>query len=161
MKFSLPKAVEAVLALAVLGLLAALVVPWRQTPFPVRPAGPRPETPSLPAQTRLSPARAEPEAVLALFVPKGPPRLARPPSPAEVKPPPVPEKKPVDAPWLSYLGYTSAAQGKPTYYFKDTRSGRLIKVTPGESSGGWSLLEVKDNRMILQNKDEIFAVNKR
>jgi hypothetical protein len=161
MKFSLLKTAEAVLALAALGLLAALVVPWRESPLPPRPNLPRGAAPSLPAAPALSPVRAEPDAVLALFVPPSPPRPARPQGVVEQKPPPMPEKKPVDAPWLSYLGYTSAAEGKATYYFKDTRSGRVIKVTDGESVGGWSLLGVKDNRMILQNKDDVFSVRGR
>jgi hypothetical protein len=70
------------------------------------------------------------------------------------------EKKPTEAPWLAYLGFSSGAEGKPTYYFKDTRSGRVIKVTQGDTASDWTLAGITQDRMILRNKDDLFAVKR-
>ncbi len=161
MKFSLRATAEAVLALTAVCLVAVLVIPWREQPLLPGPGGRRADLPAVPEQARRSPARAEPEALISLFVPRAAPRSMRPSAPAQALPAATTEKKPTDAPWLAYLGYSSGAEGGQSYYFKDTRSGRVIKVTQGETAGDWTLVGVTEGRMILQNKGETYAVNKR
>jgi hypothetical protein len=97
--------------------------------------------------------RAAPGAVLSLFIGRVPASQGR----VQV----ASEKKIMDAPWLNYLGYYSKAEGKPYYWFKDTRTGRVIKVSKGEASGEWALLEISGNRMVLRYNNELYAVNKR
>ncbi len=153
MRFLAQRKVEAALALAALTLLAVLLVPWREAPFEPMKGNAGAAAAAVPIPEGGKAARAAPEAVLSLFVGRAPASQGH----AQV----APEKKPVDAPWLSYLGYYSKAEGKPYYWFKDTRTGRVIKVSKGETSGEWALLEISGNRMVLRYNNELYAVNKR
>lgn len=157
MKSSIKRTAEAILALAAIGMLAALVVPWPQGKLTIAPGGERAQVPQAAAGDARRIESAPPDALLTLFVKKTPvpsaPRPAR--APGSV------EKKPVDAPWLNYLGYSSGADGKPLHFFKDTRTGRLIKLSKGETSGGWALVEIGESRFVLKNNDDLYIVTKR
>jgi hypothetical protein len=75
---------------------------------------------------------------------------------------PLPEaKKPIDAPWLSYLGFYSDAPGAPCYLLKDTRNGHVIRVPSNGDSSEWALLENSDKRMVIKNSGDIYVVMKR
>jgi len=59
------------------------------------------------------------------------------------------------------VGTISGAEGKSYYFFKDTRSGRSISLSPGETVNGWSLVEIGDAKFILKNNEDLYTVNKR
>jgi hypothetical protein len=153
MRFLTQRRVEAALAIAVLTLLAVLLVPWREAPLEPMKGNAGTTVSAMPAAEGRKAARAAPEAVLSLFIGRAPAAQAR--TTAAV------EKKPMDAPWLNYLGYYAVAEGKPYYWFKDTRTGRVIKVSKGQDSGEWVLLEISGDTMLLKCNNELYTVNKR
>ncbi len=153
MRFLARRKVEAALALLALTLLVILLVPWREAAVKPMKGNAGAAAAAVPVPEGGKTARAAPEAVLSLFVGRAPAVQAHAPAAAE--------KKIMDAPWLNYLGYYSAAEGKPYYWFKDTRTGRVIKVSKGQASGEWALLEISGNRMVLRYNNELYAVNKR
>jgi hypothetical protein len=153
MRFLTQRRVEAALVFAALALLAVLLVPWSEAPLNPAEANAGTAAAADPAAEGRKAVRATPEAVLALFVGRIPAARARATVPAE--------EKPLDAAWLRYLGYYAAAEGKPCYWFKDTRTGRVIKVSKGQASGEWTLLEISGDRMLLKYNNELYTVNKR
>jgi hypothetical protein len=158
MRLSIQKASEASLALFALLLIAALIVPWRQSNPTEAPAKTASELSPNPAGTAAEPIRATPDTLFNLFAGKA----AATPSAAVPKPAAVTAtKKPVDAPWLRYIGNISGAEGKSYYFFKDTRSGRSVTLSAGETINGWSLVEIADNKFILKNNEDLYTVNKR
>jgi len=155
MKFSISRVAEGLLALAAALLLAALFVPWRLTERAPAPAVPQTQAPSAPAQAEAPHHHAPPDAVVSLFVKRAAPRPAAAPVPA-------PEaKKPVEAPWLIYVGFYTRDPGKPCYLLKDTRAGRMIKVSEGDAIDGWSLVAAEGKRMIIRKNDDVYIVIKR
>ena len=109
------------------------------------------------AGVQATPRLASPAAVLSLFIGMSP--AVSPPSTAMAAAPV--EKKPVDAPWLKYLGYFSGVSGRPRHLLKDARSGRVITVAEGTPTDGWSCVKAGDGRMIIRNSDEDYVVNTR
>jgi hypothetical protein len=148
--------VEGALALCVLGLAAALVLPWPSDAGVTVPTGggsPRPPA-ALPESARATSLPAE--AAAALFVRPVPQR-----APARASPgPPPPAASPAPS-WLKYVGYSSPAEGQRRYFIKDTRSGRLITLTPGERAGPWSLDEDRrDTLVVVTGAGERYVVVK-
>src|SRR5512142_768291 len=159
MKSSLLKAVQIALAAGVLALAAVLAIPVRQAPLSpsTGSAGAAPAGGGAQAQKR--PAPADISTVLLLFGVTGQSRPQATPAPS-----PTPgAKAPVEAPWLTYIGYATQ-DGIQYYMVKDTRSNKMIKVAAGggataggggatggggsaasgggATTGGWSLVEV-------------------
>lgn len=147
---------EALLAAAAAGLLAMTVLPSRRAA--VGPSAPRGASEAVPAPAAASApsAPADPDAVVALFY--GAPAViqAPPQSVGEAKPEEAPVK-PVEAPWLSYVGYFSGMDGKPFHYVKDSRSGRLIKVARDLASD-WILVEDAADRIVVRHGGDVYAV---
>ncbi|MGO9409229.1 MAG: hypothetical protein ACLQCB_00610 [Spirochaetia bacterium] len=147
---------ETFLAAAAVGLLAAVLIPWGDE---AQKSAPEPSNAQVSVSTsnaHVQPNPASPVVILSMFVGRSSSRAS---APAQA-PAPV-AKKPVDAPWLSYLGFYSGVPGKPYYLFKDTRAGRVIKVADGVVTDGWSLVETGDKRVVVRNNDDIYIVRMR
>jgi hypothetical protein len=158
MKKAIRRLLEGSLGLALLALLAAVLLPWRSGPSrSIPPATSTAAAARLrpgPAPERPSPEPASPDSVLALFT-------RRVESAAATSRPPIVETKPLDAPWLVFLGFYSNT-GEPRYVLKDTRSGRVITVgAQNASAGGWALVAIEEKRMIVRKDSETFVVQKR
>lgn len=158
MKSAILNGAQMALMAGAIFLIAMLIISWREpTAWEASPAASSaPE--AIPAIPEGRPERAAPQEILALFIKSAPPAphtvMNREPSP-EVK-------TPVDAPWLVYLGFYKGAPGNPSsLLLKDTRSGRVIQVSPTGSLGGWSLVEASDKRLVLRHADDVYIVNKR
>ena len=139
MKSVINRGAQAFLTAAALGLTAALFIPWAE-PVPARtPLIPSTVAEANPSSDPGKPERVAPQTIVALFVGRRSSAPATQGTPSKV--PIVPEiKKPIDAPWLSYLGYYRGAPGRPYYLLKDIRSGRVIQVPPTVSpASGLSL----------------------
>jgi hypothetical protein len=158
MKSAILKGAQMVLAAVAVCLLAVLITPRAEPALAKEPVTSAPAPSANLAPEHGKPDQAAPQAIVAIFV-----RRSSPVEGLTVAPNAhVPEvKKPVDAPWLSYIGFYSGAPGKPYYLFKDTRAGRVIQVSQTGVSNGWSLVEVSDKRLIVQYKDDVYIVNKR
>lgn len=151
---------EAVLYLAIVGLVAALALPWGES-LPlfgdenqVRSAQPTP------LMERPLPARADPSVILILLA--GPSVTPPPPPAAAAAEPPAPvEKIPAEATWLKYIGRSMTTEGRLSFHIKDTRSGRMMRVVQGETIDGVSLVEVAEGRIVLGSGDDLLVVTVR
>ena len=157
MRLSTPRISEIALAAAAVVLLAALILPWGSPPTAQAPAESAAVTSPAAAGAVTKPALAAPEALNSLFVVK---RAAAPVASAP-KTPSTAARKTQEVPWLKFVGTISGAEGKSYYFFKDTRSGRSISLSPGETVNGWSLVEIGDAKFILKNNEDLYTVNKR
>jgi hypothetical protein len=158
MKSVISKVAQGLLLAAAIGMLAALVIPWAEPSAAGVPSSVTTVSPAVPAPDAGRIHAASPQAITALFL------EPRTPAPAAAVPRIAlqPEaKKPLDAPWLSYLGYYSDAPGAPCYLLKDTRNGHVIRVPSNGDSSEWSLLENSDKRMVIKNSSDIYIVMKR
>ncbi len=161
-RFSRP-ALEAFLVLLLLGLVAAIVslnpAASLASARPKPPSPPQPtDAPSLPAASPQKPKGVSPERLAALWGWKPPVGL-----PKEEPPPPPPPEPPLpppvsDAPWLKLVGTLRVGEGQTSYYFKDTRSGRLIQAAFGIPIEGRTLVEKKDGYLILQENDAFYRI---
>ncbi|HUX13663.1 MAG TPA: hypothetical protein VMW87_11590 [Spirochaetia bacterium] len=75
--------------------------------------------------------------------------LADPPPPG--KPPPT--AQPVEGNWIRYVGAIIDADGLCCRYFKDERSGRMIRAAVGRRIEDWLLTECGDGFYLLDNGD--------
>jgi len=157
MKPWIKAAPEALLAAAATGLLVLAAVPSpREAAGPARPLGA--SRAQAAAKTADSPAElADPDAVVRLFYMAPPPVEQAPVEPAAAAAPEPEPAKPLEAPWLSYVGHFSGMDGKPFYYVKDSRSGRLIKVSRDDTSD-WILVEDAAERIVVRHGDGLYAV---
>ena len=155
MKPLLLRCAEGVLALGAALFLAGLLIPR---------TSPRLDPPAVAADTSLRSDAPEPraarqavstDAVISLFVPKAQRRAA---SVAAVR---TLARKPVEAPWLTYLGFYAASPGEPYHLVKDTRTGRVIRVPERGATGGWSVLAEEGTMLIVGNGDEVLILRKR
>jgi hypothetical protein len=64
-------------------------------------------------------------------------------------PPSTGESAPLVVEWLSYVGVVTTADGTQLWYFKDSRSGRVIRPQEGEGGSSWILEEQRDDGFIL------------
>ncbi len=156
MRSSILHLVEIVLLAAILLMAAFLLAPWNEGPLPGADAG----TPAAPSAAEGAPPDSRtdvaPELLVPLFLgkrPSGKTEVAR-----DMH---IPVTKPVDAPWLRYVGRSSSEDGKSFVFVKDTRSGKVIRATRGEYLNGWMLGEEDDFSLVLQNADGRYLVNKR
>ena len=154
MRSLVPRLAQVFLALAALCLGAVLIIPWRNEPRLSPPPGTRSVLPLDAGQAGHSPEPASPETILSLFVKRSnsiPARTA-----------PAPEtRKPVDAPWLVFLGFYSGPSARPAYMLKDTRSGRVILASGDVSANGWSVIEIQEKRLVVRNGMDCYIVQKR
>ena len=148
---------QILLAAGSIGLLAALVLPWPEStiadPLPASSAAP----PVSPPRAQGKPERAGPQAILSLFVKSSSPSAGLPPARTA---PALGIGKPVEAPWLRYIGSYSGEPRKPFYLLKDTRTARMIQV-PTVGGNAWTLVEVSANRLVVQHGDDLYVVSKR
>jgi hypothetical protein len=161
MKFSMQRVIEGFLGLAVLGLLAVLVIPVKEPPLASRTSSRAEERSEASAGAPVSAARADLTTVLLLFGVNGSQSSTGAAVPVAKKPGDTELKKPVDAPWLNYIGCFTPADGKPYHIIKDSRSGKLIKVTEGQTTNGWSIVEISANRIVIRNNTDVYSLNKR
>jgi hypothetical protein len=113
------------------------------------------------AQGRLdpSPARVSPSLPVARIAERfyRKPKDVAPRQPA----PEIPEQpKPVEpksAPWISFLGIVGG-KGGTRYYFKDSRSNRIIALAEGEREGEWLLVEKESGGFVLEVERERYRV---
>ncbi len=131
MKSSLLKAVQIALAAGVLALAVVLALPVRQAPLSPSTGSAGAVPAGGGAQAEKRPAPADISTVLLLFGVTGQSRPQATPAPS-----PTPgAKAPVEAPWLTYIGYATQ-DGIQYYMVKDTRSNKMIKVAAGVSASG-------------------------
>ena len=154
MKKTIRRLLEGFLGLVLLALLAAVLIPWKSEPPRPIPTAAAARLRSDLAHERPLPGPASPDAVLALFVK----RVER---AAAMDRPAIVETKPMDAPWLVFLGFYSST-GEPRYVLKDTRSGRVIAIgSRNATAGGWALVANEEKHMIVRKDSETFVVQKR
>jgi|SRR5208283_483720 len=155
MKKLILELVQGFLAVAAMCLLAAIIIPWKRQASPLSPPAAPAMLPADPIRVRQSPEPASPEAVLTLFVKRSVPSATR--------ALPAPEaSKPVDAPWLVFLGFYSSAPGEPCFLLKDTRSGRVITIgLRSAPPNRWALVAIEDTRLIVRMDSETYIVKKR
>ena len=153
MRWSIRKAIEALLGLACLGLLLLLLVPWAPQALSLTAAPAAVLHAALPETPVVEVDLLPPQAVLTLFVP--------PPASSQGKTPPVPAPRSPEASWLRYLGYSSGADGASQWYIKDTRTGRIITLSIGAQSGGWSLVGVTEEQVVVKNGSDTYSVPRR
>lgn len=72
-----------------------------------------------------------------------------PPAEAEEDASAGPEPEPLVVEWLSYVGVVTAADGVELRYFKDSRSGRIIRPVDREGGSSWLLEEERKDGFIL------------
>jgi hypothetical protein len=154
MKASIQRAIEVFFGLIILSLLVLLVVPWHQEKMPSRSATPRV------IQTQTPDAAGDPasvlpvDAVLTLFADRA--------RPAAVRTAAAPPAKTIaEAPWLKYMGFASGADGASWWYVKDTKTGKVIRLSQGQSVAGWTIVENGDERLVIKNGDDLYSVSKR
>jgi hypothetical protein len=149
---------EMLLVAAAACLLVLVVVPAPRTASAPERQRPSARSASAPPAAASSPLPAEPDAIVSLFYREPPRKTPAPPGiPAETEPSAPEPVKPVEAPWLSYVGYFSGADGRPFFYVKDARSGRLIKIATGEASD-WTLVEAAEDRIVVRNEGTVYTV---
>ena len=157
MKSGATSAAQILLAAGSISLLAALVLPWPESTLadmgPASFAAPAVNPP--PVQGK--PERATRQAIISLFVTSsaGPTGV-----PAARTPPAEPARKPVDAPWLKYIGSYSGAPRQPCYLLKDTRTARMVQI-PTSGVNAWTLVEVTANHLVVRHGDDLFVVSRR
>ena len=156
---------EALLGLVLIGLAVLLVIPWPEER--IKAGGvtaPLPETPAEP-ELGAGPAALEPKEVAALFGWKEPVVAApTPPPAASPAPTPVPTPAPPKAQsvtWLSYVGSAVDAEGRPLYYLKDARNGKVFRVAEGESASGWTLVEATGGEIVASFGGDRYVVKRR
>ena len=70
-----------------------------------------------------------------------------------------------NAEWLSLVSIIQNDKGGTTYYFKDSGNGRVLPIIFGEDldkkTGSWSIVEMDESFFILQNKNQLYSVNRR
>jgi hypothetical protein len=145
-----PRVAESVLGLGIIVLLAFLIVPWKQRPLPRPPAAGAASSVAPPTALPAAASPASPESILPIFIGR----------PAASASAPA-GKPPLDAPWLQYLGHSSAPDGSVTWYVKDTRSGKIIRASKTEGADGWAVVEEKDTSLLLKNGSDLYTVVKR
>jgi len=77
--------------------------------------------------------------------------------PSVAAPPPPPEK-PSSVAWLKYLGYAER-DGAPSYYFKDSRSNRVIALRRDERNTEWQLVEKTAEGFLLREGSSLYFVS--
>jgi len=157
MKSAILRGAQVVLAAGAVCLLAFVIFPWKAPTASKAPTAAPAAPEAIPAILQGKPEQATPQAILALFVKRA---SAAPLTVARSAPEPE-IKKPVDAPWLTFLGSYSGAPGKSSFLLKDARSGRVIQVSQTGVSNGWSLVEISDKRLVVRKADDIYIVKKR
>ncbi len=142
---------EAALGLGVLVLLVLLIVPWKEQALPKPAAADTSFSTLPPASLPAAPSPASPESILPIFI--GRPAAQSAPVPAA--------KSPVEGTWLLYLGRSRAPDGTVTWFVKDTKTGKIIKAAKDEGADGWTMVEEKDNSLLLKNGGILYSVVKR
>jgi len=157
------RVLEPALGLAAAALLALLIVPWTEKPLPLVAAKARANVPARQAEALAGPRALAPDAILPLFVGRAVPKPA-PVAPPAPQPAPVAQpapKVPAAAPWLRYMGRSTAPDGTSSVYLKDTRTGKVLRAAQGVALGGWTLVSEDDAGLVLANGEDLYAVNKR
>ncbi|WP_455381072.1 hypothetical protein [Salinispira pacifica] len=100
-------------------------------------------------------ADAPPSAIAAAFGWSSPPP---PPSPAPVPSPERPSPKPETASWIRYLGAITGSDGITYRYFKDERSGDVIRAAVSVDVEGWQLFPRADGGYLLSHGESRLMV---
>ena len=74
--------------------------------------------------------------------------------------PAIPAAPVADTESLNLIGRSTAADGVDRYHFKDTRSGRILTLSPGVPWDGWILTLPDENRYSLEGPGGLYEVNK-
>ena len=149
------RGIEAALCLLIMGLLVVLVVPWRNQVAMEKPASEAPSQQEEITAPDLSLSLEPVDAVATLFVGRKAPVTAPVAAPAPKAVPPT------DEPWLKYLGFASGVDGASWWYIKDTKRGKLIRVSSEMSADGWKVVENQPERLVVRNGDSLYSVSKR
>jgi hypothetical protein len=74
------------------------------------------------------------------------------------KPASPPKPVPANAPWITYLGLASE-KGVTRYYFKDSRSTRIIALSEAKEEGEWALESKDDSGFVLRQDGALYRVS--
>lgn len=141
--------------LAVLfGLLAALLIPWKQRPV-VLPEDTLSEAATLPPPETASASSSllDPPRIASLFGWRSAPPSAVPPNSETAKP--------LEAPFLTALGYVTKDDGVRYYMFKDQRSQRVFSLSVGHGTDGWNLTSAGDDGFLLEFEGTAYIVRRK
>ena len=158
----LTASLEVVLGLAVVALLALLVFPWGKLPLPAMGARAQTVLAARAAEVQTQTGTVSVDAILPLFVGRKAPKPA--PAVAAPEPAPAPQpapKAPVAAPWMRYMGRSTASDGSSSVYLKDSKSGKVVRAAPGVSVGGWTLVSEDEAGLVLSFGEDLYLVSKR
>jgi hypothetical protein len=150
-----PRYLPDILITAALAVLATVVaVPW-----PLRePSAARSNnagfTPVVTDRTTDPPRPPSARSVAGLFGYRAPA-----PAPARTEVRPTVSVRPPDQ--LKYLGHVVTGDGRTTYSFKNTRSGRVLSLVPGRDNGrGWKLVSVTSDFYIIHHNETVYKIPK-
>jgi hypothetical protein len=156
MRSSIQRIAETGLGLLIVCLLGLLLIPWRKTPMPTPTSKNNDQSIPAPRSPPSPSTDGDPETILRLFVGTPAPR-----GPAPAASSPTPAKPATNAPWLRYVGYSSASDGTACLYLKDTKTGKMIKLVRGEALNGWSIIDDQGEMLMVKNGDDVYSVAKR
>jgi hypothetical protein len=147
------------MALAILGLALALALALPtslQSGSTIEKPGAEHDRPPLDTPSSSAPASPtkgpDPATLARAFVhPVATTATPEPPAP----PPAAPE--PQRAAWLQYLG-SADKDGNKVYYFKDTRSNRVIALREGERKSQWELAARTKDGFVLRVESSSYLV---
>lgn len=111
-------------------------------------------------QQELDEPRRAPPALLAEFFADPPPPAPQPAPPQEEEPEPEPEPDPPgQTELLAYVGERREGEAA-AYYFKHQPTGTLITLSPGTTSRGWTLIEMRNESALVAFKGTRYTVRR-
>lgn len=142
--------------LAIILILAAvLAIPWKQRPV-ILPADTVADASALPFSESAdsTPSPRDPRTIALLFGWRT--------SPAAVVPTTKEIVKPLEASFLTALGYVTKDDGVRYFLFKDQRNQQVFSLATGQSANGWTLTSADPDGFLLafQGKDYILRPKK-
>jgi hypothetical protein len=149
------RSVNVAMLAIILILAAVLAIPWKQRPV-VLPADTVADASALPFSEAAdsSSSLLDPRNIALLFGWRT--------SPAAVAPTTKESVKPLEASFLTALGYVTKDDGVRYYLFKDQRNQQVFSLATGQSANGWTLTSASPDGFLLafQGKDYILGPKK-
>jgi hypothetical protein len=59
------------------------------------------------------------------------------------------------------VGSAVDADGRPLYYLKDTRNGKVFRVVDGAAGGDWTLMGATDDELVVRFGSDRYVVKRR
>lgn len=69
-----------------------------------------------------------------------------------------PTRRVADAPWLSLIGSVTQADGESSYFFKNERTGGVLRLSPAQSNDGWGLEINEEGDFLIERDGDLYRV---